>query len=202
MLLIKILLALSWVLASCLATIASPLMIPVDGDNTGMTRTENRRSLDRRVNSKPAAKEEQPIKVPVQLWIAHQGEAGEHWALVIDSTNGFDVQLAGNPAINLLKPRKFNFDTNSSQKLRNLNCQATFKTKSEMDSVFSQLENLSMSVLATEKGGNCMDYVRMALTKLEHGKHILEIPPAFEKLWNDNYKEVQARVWGWEWMKA
>ncbi|KAF9058606.1 hypothetical protein BDP27DRAFT_1432478 [Rhodocollybia butyracea] len=197
---IKILLALSWVLATFLTTIASPLIIPVNGNDAGMTRIEIRQALDRRVKSKPlskpVAKREQPIKVPVQLWIAHKGKGDEHWALVIDSKNGFEAVISGNPTAYPLKPRKFFYNKELNQNLMDLGCQATFETREKMDDVFSKLEKIDMPTLAIKKGGNCMDYVRKALEVLEAGNHISKIPTTFEKLWESNYNEVQKRVWG------
>ncbi|KAF9063967.1 hypothetical protein BDP27DRAFT_1426345 [Rhodocollybia butyracea] len=207
---IQILLTLLWVSASFLTTIASPLMIPVDvgaDDLTGMTRiVYNRQAFVRRTNPKPVSKvAAKPLKAPVQLWIRDKGLDVEHWSLVI----GSDVFEAVNPPGEVaddeppphLIPRTFPYHPKpeSDSKLIDLHCIAKFNTKEEMDDTFSQLEKIRMTLRPTQVGGNCIDYIKMALRVLQKRKHIRRIPAIFWKLYNKNYKEVRKLTWGGVW---
>ncbi|KAF9063970.1 hypothetical protein BDP27DRAFT_1334301, partial [Rhodocollybia butyracea] len=195
---IQILLTFWCLSASFLATISAPL-IPV---NNELERTiEKRQTFERRTDSEPAHRA-QLIKVPVHLWIEGKGSPSEHWSLIIDHKNGFGAQMAHAPSHEPLGkespliPIGFVYRLEKTSKLENLGCTASFETKEEMNHVFSQLVEIQMTKKPRQVGGNCMDYVKKALSVLKEGDHIPKIPPRFTRIYRNNYKSVRKKVWG------
>ncbi|KAJ4489945.1 hypothetical protein J3R30DRAFT_3399412 [Lentinula aciculospora] len=137
--------------------------------------------------------------VPVQLWIHERGTDSEHWALVIDTIHGFDAEIQNvyEQFKHPLKPTRFAYKAKKASKLIDLRCEALFKDEAEMKQVFKELvNNVKITKLPWEIGGNCMDYSKDVLEYLVKGKHISRIPSAFTTLWKQDYVKVREKVWG------
>ncbi|KAF9058331.1 hypothetical protein BDP27DRAFT_1372785 [Rhodocollybia butyracea] len=201
---IHILLTLVWLSTSFLITIASPMMIPVDvGTNEPARITlilENRQAFGRRTSPTPPPASEdpaEPIQVPIELCIAHQGTDYEHWMLIIDSTNGFHAQIPRLGNVGYLKAARFPFKLRTNQIVTGLG-KAKFRTQDDMDDVFAKLGKIRMPQKAHELGGNCMDYIHMALDMLVEKGHILKVPSNFEMIYSKSYRKVRKLTWGEE----
>ncbi|KAF9066522.1 hypothetical protein BDP27DRAFT_1423769 [Rhodocollybia butyracea] len=180
---LQFLLTLLLVSASFLATIASPLMILVNLGHNDLGIVENRETL---------VSKAQPIEVPVALWTAHEGETNEHWSLIIDSKNGFHAIMFLTDQASMVV-RTFTYDVAKESALKKL-CMAKFKTKEEMDDVFSQLAKIPMTLKPTEKGGNCMDYIQKALDMLQEKGHIDKVPADIDRLLQGSYERGRRSV--------
>ncbi|KAJ4484523.1 hypothetical protein C8R41DRAFT_868525 [Lentinula lateritia] len=149
-------------------------------------------------------------KVPVQLWVNHEGQSDEHWVLVIDKVYGFHAiapeekpakpgQLQFKSGLDpqaKLKPQQLAYRPEKADKLMNLDCDATFKDQADMTKVFGELvTKIDMSKPADEVGGNCMDYVKMALEFLQKGDYITSVPKIFTTYYNKNYDAVRKEVY-------
>lgn len=149
-------------------------------------------------------------KVPVQLWVNHEGQSDEHWVLVIDKVYGFHAiapeekpakpgQLQFKSGLDpqaKLEPQQLAYRPEKADKLMNLDCDATFKDQADMTKVFGELvTKIDMSKPADEVGGNCMDYVKMALEFLQKGDYITSVPKIFTTYYNKNYDAVRKEVY-------
>ncbi|KAJ4477409.1 hypothetical protein J3R30DRAFT_217442 [Lentinula aciculospora] len=149
-----------------------------------------------------------PGKVPIQLWVYHQGQDDEHWVLVIDRVNGFHAInpeekpkpgqftfTSGLESVTLI-PQEFAYHPDKANKLMNLDCEAMFENYAEMKNVFKKLVNdIKMPTTADGVGGNCIDYVKMALKFLQKGEYIPSVPRIFTTLYKKNYEAVRKEVY-------
>ncbi|KAF9063966.1 hypothetical protein BDP27DRAFT_1405559 [Rhodocollybia butyracea] len=209
---IQILLTLLWVSASFLATASLPTDASAD-DLAGMTRiVGNRRALrcffrcplGKKVTPNSAAQATHLIEVPLHLWISKEGTDDEHWSLVINSKEIFhainfrstpSLPYPTNPGFLVVENIPFTGSTQTpGRNLIDLG-KAKFKTEEEMTAAFSQLAKIGMPHKAHVVGGNCMDYVKMALEKLVEKDHILNIPPIFRNIYDERYTKVRQRIY-------
>ncbi|KAE9394844.1 hypothetical protein BT96DRAFT_1022311 [Gymnopus androsaceus JB14] len=165
--------------ASFLAAVALPFPVTFN--------TVNTTQLERRT-----------VTAPLDIWISHRGSNEEHWALVIDTVHGFDASIPDkfHQDNNPLQPREFEYDPSKKANLISLDCTATFKNVADKQRIFKGLVGIKMMKLPRQIGGNCMDYIKAALTYLEGEKAIPGIPKKFTDLWASDYDKVQKKVWG------